>query len=477
MASSFSRKSNSSASNQKPTPRRAAQTSTHRPGTSLARSSARSQRSYPQTGLSRSTGRSSHYSASSRSRYTGSSSRGHANLAKRGNVSIRRYGEGAGRYGAADRRPRESAGPQRTPSVSRAAQQRSQNVRSRAVGSRATTSHKTRKPRARLPRLSGWPARILLIVVLLGVLGFVAYSILFNSELFAATDIQIKGSEHISQETAERLIELPDNVTLFNVSDEQITQDLKKSPWVKGVDIKREFPHKLVITPTERTVAAIVYLAADDVAWAVGDDDTWIAPVSLSVALDADGNVVDATGMGTAQDDSGSDISSDGESDSSSDTSDGNSSDVSSDSSDSSDSDSASSEATQVQTADGYTLLSGEDAARAVADKMGATLFVNVGTDVSPSSGTAVKTEALLAGLKYVKGFSSDFLSQIKSFSVSSVQAVSCMLNNGVEVALGDAEDIQKKESVVTKLLEEQSNVTYINVRTPDAYTYRAAQL
>ncbi len=478
MASSFSRKSNSSASNQKPTPRRAAQTSTHRPGTSLARSSARSQRSHPQTGLSRSAGHPSRYSASSRSRYVGSSSRGHANLAKRGNVSIRRYGEGAGRYGAADRRPRESAGPQRTPSVSRAAQQRSQNVRSRAVGSRGTTSHKTRKPRARLPRLSGWPARILLIVVLLGVLGFVAYSILFNSELFAATDIQIKGSEHISQETAERLIELPDNVTLFNVSDEQITQDLKKSPWVKGVDIKREFPHKLVITPTERTVAAIVYLAADDVAWAVGDDDTWIAPVSLSVALDADGNVVDATGMGAAQDDSGSDTSSDGESDSSSDTSDdGDSSDASSDSSDSSDGDSTSSETTQIQTADGYTLLSGEDAARAVADKMGATLFVNVGTDVSPSSGTAVKTEALLAGLKYVKGFSSDFLSQIKSFSVSSVQAVSCMLNNGVEVALGDADDIQKKESVVTKLLEEQSNVTYINVRTPDAYTYRAAQL
>ncbi len=80
-------------------------------------------------------------------------------------------------------------------------------------------------------------------------------------------------------------------------------------------------------------------------------------------------------------------------------------------------------------------------------------------------------------GLKYVNGFSSEFLAQIKSFSLPSVQAAACHLANGVEVALGDAEDIEKKERVVTELLNKQSDVTYINVRTPDAYTYRAAQL
>ncbi len=305
---------------------------------------------------------------------------------------------------------------------------------------------------------------------------FVVCSILFNSELFAATDIRIKGSEHISQETAQRLIELPENVTLFNVSDEQIVSDLKKSPWVKGVDIKREFPHTLIITPTERTVAAIVYIAADDVAWAVSDDNTWIAPVSLSVALDADGNVVDATGMSAAQD--GSSDSSDGAgsdgADSDSESGDGSdSSDSSTDTSDST----SDSETTSVQTEDGYTLLSGEEAARAVAQRMGTALFINVGTDISPSSGSSVTTKALLVGLKYVKGFSSEFLSQIKSFSLPSVQAAACNLTSGVEVALGDAEDISKKERVVTELLSKQSDVTYINVRTPDAYTYRAAQL
>ena len=130
-----------------------------------------------------------------------------------------------------------------------------------------------------------------------------------------------------------------------------------------------------------------------------------------------------------------------------------------------------------VKTADGVTLLSGEDAARAVAQQLNAVLLTNMGTDVSPLSGSKVKGEGLAAALKYIAGFSPDFLAQVKSFSVPSVQALACNLDNGVEVSLGDADDIQKKERIVTKLLEEQKGVTYINVRTPDAYTYRSVDL
>lgn len=288
-----------------------------------------------------------------------------------------------------------------------------------------------------LPQLSSSARLVASAAAAVVVVLFIVGTILFKSSLFAATDIEINGSEHISKETAQKLIDLPDDTTLLNVDSDAIVQSLKKSPWVKGVDVKREFPHKLIITPTERKVVAVAYISADNVAWAIGDDDTWIAPVSLAVGLDADGNVVDATGLAAPAADNQTDDS----------------------------------------TADGVTLLSGEDAARVVAQQLNAVLLTNMGTDVSPLSGSKVKGEGLAAALKYIAGFSPDFLAQVKSFSVPSVQALACNLDNGVEVSLGDADDIQKKERIVTKLLGEQKGVTYINVRTPDAYTYRSVDL
>ena len=334
-----------------------------------------------------------------------------------------------------------------------------------------------------LPQLSSTTRLVASAAAAVVVVLFIVGSILFKSSLFAATDIVINGSEHISQETAQKLIDLPDDTTLLNVDSDAIVQSLKKSPWVKGVDVKREFPHKLIITPTERKVVAVAYISADNVAWAIGDDDTWIAPVSLAVGIDADGNVIDATGLAaTSTDDQAGDSSTGDAADSgqdSSDASDGSDAADSSDSSSDSQTDSSDSSDDQgaVQTADGVTLLSGEDAARAVAQQLNAVLLTNMGTDVAPSSSTKVKGEGLAAALKYIAGFSPDFLSQIKSFSVPSVQALACNLKGGVEVSLGSADDIQKKERIVTKLLEEQTGVTYINVRTPDSYTYRSVDL
>ena len=217
---------------------------------------------------------------------------------------------------------------------------------------------------------------------------------------------------------------------------------------------------------------ADAYISADNVAWAIGDDDTWIAPVSLAVGLDADGNVVDATGLAApAADNQTDDSSSEDASDSMDDSDSSDVSDAQADAADAKD------DQEPVKTADGVTLLSGEDAARVVAQQLNAVLLTNMGTDVSPLSGSKVKGEGLAAALKYIAGFSPDFLAQVKSFSVPSVQALACNLDNGVEVSLGDADDIQKKERIVTKLLGEQKGVTYINVRTPDAYTYRSIDL
>lgn len=256
------------------------------------------------------------------------------------------------------------------------------------------------------------------ILAALAVLAVVAV-VVINSGLFAATDIQIQGSEHVTKHDAIQLIDLPENTSLFNVNPDQITEGLKQNPWVSGVDVQRQFPHTLIITPTERKVTAIAYISSDDLAWAIGDDDTWIAPLSTSVEVDDQGNVI-ASG-------------------------------------------------------EGANTLTGIDAALALAKHYGAVLLTDVSADVAPVSGRAVSSKAVKAGLDYARGFSSEFLDQVKDISTPSVEAISANLDNGVEVSLGDSDDIAKKERIVTKLLSQVEGVTYINVRSPGNYTFRNA--
>ena len=256
------------------------------------------------------------------------------------------------------------------------------------------------------------------ILAALAVLAVVAV-VVINSGLFAATDIQIQGSEHVTKHDAIQLIDLPENMSLFNVDPNQITEDLKQNPWVSGVDVQRQFPHTLIITPTERKVIAIAYISSDDLAWAIGDDDTWIAPLSTSVDIDDQDNVT-ATG-------------------------------------------------------EGADTLTGIDAALALAKHYGAVLLTDVSADVAPVSGQSVNSKAVKAGLDYVRGFSSEFLGQVKDISTPSVEAISANLDNGIEVSLGDSDDIVKKERIVTKLLSQVEGVTYINVRSPGNYTFRNA--
>ena len=256
------------------------------------------------------------------------------------------------------------------------------------------------------------------ILAALAVLAVVAV-VVINSGLFAATDIQIQASEHVTKHDAIQLIDLPENTSLFNVNPDQITEGLKQNPWVSGVDVQRQFPHTLIITPTERKVIAIAYISSDDLAWAIGDDDTWIAPLSTSVDVDDQGNV--------------------------------------------------------ITTGEGANTLNGIDAALALAKHYGAVLLTDVSADVAPVSGQAVNSKAVKAGLDYVRGFSSEFLGQVKDISTPSVEAISANLDNGIEVSLGDSDDIAKKERIVTKLLSQVEGVTYINVRSPGNYTFRNA--
>lgn len=294
--------------------------------------------------------------------------------------------------------------------------------------------------RVALPGLSG--------KIALGVAGVVAVIlvvalIIFNSGLFAATDVWIQGSEHVTKDAAEQLIDLPEGTTLFSIDEDAISQRLMQNPWVSGVEVERVFPHTLIIKPRERAVEAVVYISADDIAWAIGDDGCWIAPISLAVAEGDSEPSADAQDAGDAADDAG----------------------------DAAD-DAAASDADQAASDAGS--QAGLEAAQAAASELGALLFTDVSSGVSPVSGKPVESDVILAGLEYAKGFSPEFIGQIKFISLPSEEAIAANLTSGVEVALGAPDNIKTKEQVVTKLLEQEQGVTYIDVRVPNSYTFRS---
>lgn len=350
-----------------------------------------------------------------------------------------------------------------------------------------------RIPHPRIPgKMVAGAAAVLALVAVVAL-------VVVNSALFTATNIIVNGSGHVSQGTAEQLIEVPAGTTLLNVDEAAIASSLESNPWVRGVTVERQFPDTLIITPTEWEVSAIAYITASDVAWAISGDNKWISPISLTVTVDAEGNIVSegastagAAGdaeTGATGDDAAGDAATGGDASAGTSgdaaTGDGTTDATADGATDGASADGTSGDATANTTTtdgsttttnpDGTQTLTGIAAAQAIARRDGAVLFTDIASDVEPVSGQEVTSEVILAGLEYARGFSSEFIAQIKEISLTSVEAISADLDSGVEVSLGAPEDIALKERVVTRLLEQEQGVTYINVRTPDNYSFRSA--
>ena len=367
--------------------------------------------------------------------------------------------------------------------------------------------------RIKLPAIA-IPGRIVAVVAAVLLVLVVGGVVVTNSPIFSVTEVVVNGSEHVTQNTVERLVDVPEGSTLFNYDASAIEASLKQNPWVESVQIERTFPHTITITPVEYKVAAIAYITSSDVAWAIDASGTWIAPISLSVTVDAEGNVVSSTagtqaslqqggdgsadatassdgagGDAASSDSTGGDASSSGDgadasgaasdSDAAGDAEGGSSTDSDTASadggagSDAASADNASS--SDGSAADGTQALTGLNAALALARQDGAVLFTDIASDVEPSEGSKVSSDVITAGLEYVSGFSSDFLAQIDYLSLESVDAISVFLSNGIEVALGEPADVSLKERVVTGLLDQVQGITYIDVRNPERPTYRSA--
>lgn len=92
-----------------------------------------------------------------------------------------------------------------------------------------------------------------------------------------------------------------------------------------------------------------------------------------------------------------------------------------------------------------------------------------------PEVGSYCSDDNVNNALAIVDGFSTDLANQVKTVSATGTETTTLILDNGIEIAFGTADNIREKERVCLALMEEHpGQVTYINVRIVDEPTWRS---
>ena len=95
---------------------------------------------------------------------------------------------------------------------------------------------------------------------------------------------------------------------------------------------------------------------------------------------------------------------------------------------------------------------------------------------VAPKIGAKCTDETIVNALNIINGFTTNLKDELKSISVSNITATTLMLKNNVEIAFGEASDIRDKERIAKEIMEQNSSVVYINVRSTERPTWRSLE-
>lgn len=100
--------------------------------------------------------------------------------------------------------------------------------------------------------------------------------------------------------------------------------------------------------------------------------------------------------------------------------------------------------------------------------------ITNVPYGTQAAIGTYCTDGNVLNALDIVSGMTTELASEVVEVSAAGADETTLMLDNGVEIAFGKAENIRDKERVVLQILKEhEGSVSYINVRTVASPTWR----
>lgn len=131
-------------------------------------------------------------------------------------------------------------------------------------------------------RRRGVARRVVAVLVAIAVF-LVAGAAAYSSNLFAIEDVSVEGVEHLTSEEMSRLAAIPAGTTLLRVDTGKIEANILRDAWIKKAKVSRGFPNTLVISATERPIAATVEVLSEDGStselWAIADDGTWLCRI------------------------------------------------------------------------------------------------------------------------------------------------------------------------------------------------------
>jgi cell division protein FtsQ len=90
-----------------------------------------------------------------------------------------------------------------------------------------------------------------------------------------------------------------------------------------------------------------------------------------------------------------------------------------------------------------------------------------------PQAGARSESPELLNALAVLGGLSPELRARVRTVSAPSIDRTALVLPRGVQVIVGSAEDIAKKDTVARAILAENKNVVSVNVRVVNRPTWR----
>ena len=136
----------------------------------------------------------------------------------------------------------------------------------------------TKKQKKRRQKVKKILKVLLRITILLAILaGIILF--LFVSPVFNIKEIEIIGSEEISESVYRAMTGLDIDENIFSVNKSNIISTIKKEPYVEKVEIKIIYPSKVRVTITERKIS---YLAEKDGRYFYLDKNGYLLQTNLA---------------------------------------------------------------------------------------------------------------------------------------------------------------------------------------------------
>ncbi|MBI3377879.1 MAG: FtsQ-type POTRA domain-containing protein [Nitrospirae bacterium] len=76
--------------------------------------------------------------------------------------------------------------------------------------------------------------------------------------LFPVKEIVFSGNKHISESELKAIMGINGNESLFGLSSKELEARLLKSPWIKAVSFRKDFPHRFTVRIEESTPYALL---------------------------------------------------------------------------------------------------------------------------------------------------------------------------------------------------------------------------